>query len=174
MTMLTMMVLTSLCQDQLGMLILLGEAKLHRKVVTQARDPISIRIETNSGVGEEVIEAEGEETADVAEAAIRTNEAEVMDTLFRLNRNSIRPLLRAQGRFHHHFNLKEAVRLQHRPQVCPHQTSSTCLLPNNTHLINHNSLLGHNFLQCLLFSNKHTRNPFKMDRAGRIWLQLPP
>jgi hypothetical protein len=92
---LTMTVLTSLCQDRLDMLILLGEAKLHKKVVTRAKDPLSIKIETNSGVGEEVIEAEAEGTADVAEAATRTNEAAVMDTLFHLNRNSTRPRLRA-------------------------------------------------------------------------------
>ena len=92
---LTMTVLTSLCQDRLDMPILLGEAKLHKKVVTRAKDPLSIRIETNSGVGEEVIEAEAEGTADVAEAAIRTNEAALVDILFRLNRNSTRPRLRA-------------------------------------------------------------------------------
>ena len=92
---LTMTALTNLCQDRLDMLILLGEAKLHKKVVTQAKNPISIRIETNSGFGEEVIEAEAEGTADVVEVATKTNEAAVVDTLFRLNRNSTRPRLRA-------------------------------------------------------------------------------
>jgi hypothetical protein len=109
MMMLTTMDLTNLFQDRLDMLILLDEAKLRRRVVTQANDPSSTKIGIHSGVGEEVTGAEGAEIEDVAGGAIRTSEVEVMDTLFRLNRNNTRHRLRAQGRFHHHFNLKEVV-----------------------------------------------------------------
>ena len=109
MMMLKMMVLTSLLQGRLAMPILLGEVKLHRKVVTQGKDPISIRIGINSEGGEELTGAEVEEIVDVAGAATRTSVAEVMDTLFRLKHNIIKHRLLAQGRFHHHSNLKERV-----------------------------------------------------------------
>jgi hypothetical protein len=106
---LKMMVLTSLLQGRLAMLILLDEAKLHRKVVTPAKNPISINIEINSEGGEGVTGAEVEEIVDVAGAATRISGVEGMDTLFRFNHNIIKHRLLAQGRFHHHSNLKERV-----------------------------------------------------------------
>ena len=103
---LTMMVPTSLLRDRLDMLILLDEVKLPRRVVTQAKEPISTRIEINSEVGEEVTGAEVEEIVDVVGAATRINEVEVMDSPFHLNRNNIRLRPQAQGRSRHHSNLK--------------------------------------------------------------------
>ena len=172
--MLKMMAHINPFHDRLGSLILLAEVKLPKRVVILVKEPTTIRIEINSGAGEEEIEAEAGEIVGEVGEAIRISEAEATATLFPLNHNEISHQHRALGCFHnHHFNLKAEDSHQRHLQLSLLQISSKCPPPNNTHLINHSYQPGPNFLPHPPFSNSHIHNPFKLVRAGQICPRLP-